>query len=116
MFEETTATLLCGDLFSHIGRTPAVTEDDLRQAYEASHEMKGSFEEAAGYPSVMVGVMVLGGVQLIMIGILGEYIGKMMWEQKARPSYFVAEHIVKAADRDEPADAAPRPKSDSTSN
>ena len=61
-----------------------------------------------GYPSVIVGVMVLGGVQLIMIGILGEYIGKIMWEQKARPVYFVAEHIVKSADADEPASAAPR--------
>ncbi len=69
-----------------------------------------------GYPSVIVGVMVLGGVQLIMIGILGEYIGKMMWEQKARPSYFVAEHIMKAADQNEPADTVPRRKSESTSN
>lgn len=52
-----------------------------------------------GYPSVMVGVMVLGGVQLIMIGIVGEYIGKILSEQKARPTYFVADHIVKSADR-----------------
>lgn len=65
-----------------------------------------------GYPSVIVGVMVLGGVQLIMIGILGEYIGKIMWEQKARPVYFVAEHVVKSADHDEPADRSRRPKRD----
>ena len=45
-----------------------------------------------GYPSVVVGLMVLGGVQLIMIGVLGEYIGKILSEQKARPVYFVAEH------------------------
>src|SRR3954466_2260404 len=51
-----------------------------------------------GYPSVMVGLMVLGGVQLIMIGVLGEYIGKILSEQKARPIYFVAEHSVKAAE------------------
>jgi glycosyltransferase involved in cell wall biosynthesis len=51
-----------------------------------------------GYPSVVVGLMVLGGVQLIMIGVLGEYIGKILSEQKARPIYFVAEHSVKAAD------------------
>ena len=50
-----------------------------------------------GYPSVVVGLMVLGGVQLIMIGVLGEYIGKILSEQKARPIYFVAEHSVKAA-------------------
>ncbi len=51
-----------------------------------------------GYPSVVVGLMVLGGVQLVMIGVLGEYIGKILSEQKARPIYFVAEHSVKAAD------------------
>ena len=51
-----------------------------------------------GYPSVVVGLMVLGGVQLIMIGVLGEYIGKILSEQKARPIYFVAEHTVKAAE------------------
>jgi hypothetical protein len=48
-----------------------------------------------GYPSVMVGVMVLGGFQLIMIGVVGEYIGKILSELKGRPIYFVAEHTVK---------------------
>lgn len=51
-----------------------------------------------GYPSVVVGLMVLGGVQLVMIGVLGEYIGKVLSEIKARPIYFVAEHSVKSAD------------------
>jgi glycosyltransferase involved in cell wall biosynthesis len=51
-----------------------------------------------GYPSVVVGLMVLGGVQLVMIGVLGEYIGKILSELKARPIYFVAEHSVKAAE------------------
>jgi hypothetical protein len=52
-----------------------------------------------GYPSVVVGLMVLGGVQLVMIGIMGEYIGKILSEIKARPVYFVAEHSVKTADQ-----------------
>ena len=39
--------------------------------------------------------MTIGGVQLIMIGIVGEYIGKILSELKARPIYFVAEHSVK---------------------
>jgi len=50
-----------------------------------------------GYPSVVVGLMVLGGVQLVMIGVLGEYIGKILSELKARPVYFVAEHSVRSA-------------------
>ena len=52
-----------------------------------------------GYPSVVIGLMVLGGVQLVMIGILGEYIGKILSELKHRPNYFVAEHRVTMADR-----------------
>ena len=52
-------------------------------------------KSVAGYPSVIVGLMVLGGVQLVMIGVVGEYIGKILSEIKARPIYFVAEHSVK---------------------
>src|SRR5467141_669341 len=55
-------------------------------------------ESVPGYPSVVVGLMVLGGVQLIMIGIMGEYIGKILSELKARPVYFVAEHTLKTAE------------------
>jgi glycosyltransferase involved in cell wall biosynthesis len=50
-----------------------------------------------GYPSLVIGMMVIGGVQLVMIGVLGEYIGKMLSEAKQRPSYFVAEHRIKPA-------------------
>ena len=51
-------------------------------------------QDVPGYPSLVVSVMVIGGVQLLMIGVLGEYIGKMLSEIKARPVYFVAEHSV----------------------
>src|SRR5882672_7082707 len=62
-------------------------------------------QSVPGYPSVVVGLMVLGGVQLIMIGIMGEYIGKILSELKARPVYFVAEHELKSAEgRDRTAD------------
>ncbi len=52
-------------------------------------------QRVPGYPSLFVGVMVLGGVQLIMLGVVGEYIAKILYEIKARPVYFVAEHAMK---------------------
>ncbi len=55
-------------------------------------------KDVPGYPSLAVAIMVLGGVQLVMIGVLGEYIGKLLSESKARPVYFVAEHQVKTAE------------------
>jgi glycosyltransferase involved in cell wall biosynthesis len=54
-----------------------------------------------GYASVIVGVMVLGGMQLVMIGVVGEYIGKIIYELKARPVYFVAEKTIRRAGSDE---------------
>ncbi|HEY1475030.1 MAG TPA: glycosyltransferase family 2 protein [Pseudolabrys sp.] len=54
-------------------------------------------KDVPGYPSLVVGMMVIGSAQLIMIGVLGEYIGKLLSEIKARPVYFVAEHSVKSA-------------------
>jgi polyisoprenyl-phosphate glycosyltransferase len=61
-----------------------------------------------GYPSLVVGLMTIGGVQLIMIGIVGEYIGKILSELKARPIYFVAEHSDKRAETKENASAGER--------
>src|SRR6266403_2090329 len=67
-----------------------------------------SGKSVPGYPSLVVGLMTIGGVQLIMIGIVGEYIGKILSELKARPIYFVAEHSVKRADAETAASASER--------
>lgn len=49
-------------------------------------------DTVVGYPSLMTVILFIGGIQLISIGIIGEYLGRIFNETKKRPLYFINEY------------------------
>jgi glycosyltransferase involved in cell wall biosynthesis len=56
-------------------------------------------DPVAGFPTLIVVVLFLGGLQLMAMGILGEYLGRLCTEAKRRPLFVVDEHLASAASR-----------------
>jgi glycosyltransferase involved in cell wall biosynthesis len=46
-----------------------------------------------GFASLMVGILFLGGLQLLSLGVIGEYMARIFTEVKARPLYFIADKV-----------------------
>lgn len=46
-----------------------------------------------GFPSIMVAIAFIGGIQLMVLGVIGEYLGRIFNESKRRPLYFVQEAV-----------------------
>lgn len=49
--------------------------------------------DVPGWPTVVVSIMFFSGVQLLFIGVLGEYLARVYEEVKARPTYLIAERL-----------------------
>ncbi len=71
--------------------------------------------DMAGFPTLIISIMMFSGIQLISLGILGEYIGRIYEEVKARPLYIIAEKVGFDGMPDEGAGQAGNPGLDASS-
>ncbi|MEO1399479.1 MAG: glycosyltransferase, partial [Pseudomonadota bacterium] len=56
-------------------------------------------EEVRGFPTLFLTILILGGTQLVALGIIGEYLGRIFNEAKRRPLYLV-ESVRRSSDKE----------------
>jgi hypothetical protein len=77
-------------LWSGLGAVIAVGSIGYGGFIVVDHVVNGN--PVPGWPTVVVSLMFFSGVQLLSIGILGEYVGRIFTEVKRRPIYLLREH------------------------
>jgi len=87
----TSASTIPLRIWSYIGVVIAL----LSLLYAAIVTVRTVFfgSDVPGYPSLLVATLFLGGLQLISLGVLGEYVGRILVETKRRPLYVVRQRI-----------------------
>jgi len=83
-------------LASLVGLVSAMVAFGMGAYYLVKTLMFG--ESVAGFPTLIVVMLMLGGLQLLAIGVLGEYVGRLSIESKQRPLFIVQDYL-QAQDR-----------------
>jgi dolichol-phosphate mannosyltransferase len=79
-------------VMSHIGLTVTIGAA-LWGAWLIVERLMGVTASVPGWTSTIVAVLFMGGLQILSIGVLGAYLGRIFYETKRRPLYFIAERI-----------------------
>lgn len=87
----TSATTLPLRIWSYVGGVLAFASL-LYAAFVVVRTLIGG-ADVPGYASLLVAILFLGGVQLLSLGILGEYVGRIFTEVKGRPVYVVRRRL-----------------------
>jgi glycosyltransferase involved in cell wall biosynthesis len=64
--------------------------------------------DSPGYPTLVISIMFFSGVQLISLGVLGEYLGRVYEQVKGRPLFLVADEIGVASEKSDSMSAGPK--------
>jgi glycosyltransferase involved in cell wall biosynthesis len=87
-----TAVFLVGILMSTLSFIALVVVLVFRILDISIFGMRAS--DVQGFSSTILTILLIGGIQLVSTGVLGEYIGRIYTETKGRPSYVIRERIV----------------------